>query len=77
MPRRAKEVPQGTGLDLLRAELEKRGWTQGRLARELGVDSGVVNRWVKGTRTPDLTGAVALQKKLGIPVVAWVEPDAA
>ena len=34
----------------LRAELKRRGWTQTALAKRLGVDVVMINRWCQGTR---------------------------
>lgn len=63
------------GAQLLAEVLQETGKTQGQLAREVGVDSGLVNRWVHGSRTPDRTRAVAVERILGIPVASWDEPS--
>lgn len=53
--------------------LKSRGFTQGELARQLGVNSGVVCNWANGRRRPRLKFALQIQKILGLPVSAWVD----
>ncbi len=57
----------------LRARLTKLEWTQSDLARELGVSTAVVSRWLSGERTPSLDMAFRIQNsKIAIPAEAWV-----
>lgn len=55
-----------------RRALADKGWTQRRLARELGVSRGTVSRWLSGARTPSLRMAVRVHELLGVPEDAWV-----
>lgn len=61
------------GAQLLRAELDRRGWSQTKLKSELGTDQSI-SYWLHGDRRPGLEGAIKLRDLLGIPVDAWVQP---
>lgn len=39
-------------LNWLRAEMLTRGWSQSELAREIGVQASMVNRWMQGINVP-------------------------
>ena len=60
----------------LRRALEKKGWTQAQLARELGVIPCVVNKWAIGKQRPSLRFALRLQTLLGIDPGSWHWRDA-
>ena len=62
------------GVALLWRALQKRGWSQGDLARFLGVHSGHVNRWLHGDRKPGRKPAGMLEEHLGVPMGSWDEP---
>ena len=51
--------------------------TQRKVERDLDVASGLVTRWLKGTRKPDIDAAVALERMFGIPPAAWTVEDPA
>jgi len=61
------------GAQLLSEALEKRGWSQTRLKRELKT-ANAASYWVHGDRRPSLEAALRLRDLLKIPVDAWVEP---
>lgn len=61
------------GTRLLWAVLKREGWSQNKLALELGADSGKVNRWLHGILRPSLDWANELQKRFEIPQTAWGE----
>lgn len=64
------------GIEALKTAMRRAGLTQGKLAALLGhPDSGVVNRWVNGNRVPGLTGALELQRRLGIDPSLWLQPE--
>lgn len=54
--------------------MRRRGWSQGDVARAIGCDSGLVNRWLHGHRPVNLKFAVLLQQKMGIDPELWTEP---
>jgi transcriptional regulator with XRE-family HTH domain len=67
----------------IRAERERRGWTQEHLAREVGrISNGKVGlarstlaRLEGGEREPGLEEGVYLAQALGVPLVALLAPD--
>jgi transcriptional regulator with XRE-family HTH domain len=62
------------GVVLLWKELRLRGWTQGKLARELGMSSNaMVNRWLHAMRRPSIRWAVRIEQVTGVPVRSWSE----
>ncbi len=62
----------------LRERLKKLEWSQLDLATALGVNPGVVSRWLSGERTPSLEMAFRLQRsKVAIPADAWITHAAA
>lgn len=58
--------------DLLKA-LARKGWSQQDLCRKLGVEPGIVSRWVTGDRTPSLESAIELERVLGIKPKRWIQ----
>lgn len=63
------QVSEGTRL--LWAVLDRNDWSQNRLAMEVGIDSGRMNRWLHGTLTPSLKWANILKRKFAIPTEVW------
>lgn len=61
------------GTRLLWAAMKRLGLSQNKLAEEVGVDNGKVNRWLHGTSGPSLKWALVLRDKLQIPVDSWEE----
>lgn len=51
---------------LVWGELQKRGHDQAWLAKELGVGSGTVCRWLYGDRKPGIAGLLGVQRLLGV-----------
>ena len=62
------------GTRLLWGVLKREGWSQNRLAEELGADSGKVNRWLHGTLRPTLAWALLLAERFGIAPETWNTP---
>jgi transcriptional regulator with XRE-family HTH domain len=60
-------------VEQVKAELDRRGWTQNEFARQVGADSGIVSRWMTGRNLPGLEMALKIESLLGIPARAWVE----
>lgn len=50
----------------LRSQLDERGWTPARLARELGVPRGTVGRWLSGERRIQYDHAKRVARVLGV-----------
>lgn len=61
------------GHRLLRAVKKDRGLRQSEIAREVRRTEPTVYGWLQGEAIPDTMSAIALQKKFGIPVLAWGE----
>lgn len=61
------------GADVLAERLAVLGWTQAQCEAELGLGDGIVCRWLSRARKPDLTSALILQDRLGIPVPLWAD----
>ena len=57
----------------LRAAAEAKGWNQTDLSEELGVSTGVVSRWLRGSRVPSWPSALKIERLLGIPAKVWLE----
>lgn len=60
----------------LQRRLKEMGWTQYRLWKELNakgaaVPTGLVCRWVDGSREPDLTRAFLMQDLIGLDARIW------
>lgn len=51
--------------------LKARGWSQGDLARDLGTNSSVVNRWLHGDQKPSRPFAKVLEERYGIDQGDW------
>jgi|GEM_PF-4064403 len=65
--------PSTTAAEQLRARLKKLEWSQLDLATAIGVNPGVVSRWVSGERSPSLEMAFRIQKsKVAIPAESWI-----
>lgn len=56
---------------LLRAKRTEHNMSQEQVADKLGVSMSSVNRWERGSRSPQPTEAARLQDIFGIPVTAW------
>jgi transcriptional regulator with XRE-family HTH domain len=48
------------------AELARRGWSQGELARRVGVSQPAVSRWLANEREPGFREAIAVARELGV-----------
>jgi transcriptional regulator with XRE-family HTH domain len=62
------------GTSLLWRALRRLEWSQNELARRLGVDSGVVSRWLHGDKRPSLRFAIQLEAFCGVAASAWHKP---
>jgi transcriptional regulator with XRE-family HTH domain len=51
---------------VLEEALARPGWSQARLARELGLRPQTVNKWVSGENTPPIDRWAAIEAALGI-----------
>lgn len=67
-PIRKKDGPLTEGARLLWQHLQGE---QSALASRLGVDAGLLNRWLHGERKPGREWALKLQAQLSIPAEAW------
>lgn len=63
-----RAAPNAFWAELLR-QLEARGWSQAKLARELGVHTTTVNRWQTGA--PSLDNLRQLSELLKVPLSTW------
>lgn len=61
-------------LPLVWAEQVQRGWSDARLADELGEDTGQIAKLLYGVRKPGRQLAAKLLMRLGTPLDAWDEP---
>lgn len=59
------------GAKALWAWLQSKAWSQAELAREMGITSGLVNKWLHGDRVPGLDYAHALERLTGIATERW------
>lgn len=57
----------------LRAAADAKGWNQTQLGEELDVHDSVVSRWLNGSRIPNWSSAMKIEKLLGIPAKVWLE----
>lgn len=51
----------------IRRALEKQGWSQARLARELGISEKQISRYVHGKHLPGLRRLERIAELLGVP----------
>lgn len=63
------------GARLLALAMEARKLTTWSLRKLLGCSSGLVSKWLDGSRLPGRKWAVQLQAHFGIPVSVWDEDD--
>ncbi len=61
-------------LALVWAEMDRRGWSDARLATELGEDSGKIAKLLYGERKPGRQLSAKLLARLGTPLEAWDRP---
>ena len=54
-----------------------RGWSQERLAQELGITRQAVGRWEKGSGLPDAKSLMALARVFGVETEWLLDEDAA
>ena len=66
------EPKNAFGLRLMRL-ISKRGWTQQRMADEMGVDPVLVNQWVCSRRHPSYPMLRRIYKALGLNPVEMAE----
>ncbi len=59
---------------LLWAEMDRRGWSDAKLAEELGEDSGKIAKLLYGERKPGRQLSAKLLARLGTPIDAWDRP---
>ena len=64
--------PPGFGA-ALHAAIRAAGYTQAKLARELGIDAGQVSRWIHGA-TPRLETVTRIDELLGSDLVSQLAP---
>jgi len=57
-------------------EIQRRGWSQTRLKKELGAHDGAVTRWLYGDRKPGLQKALRVQEVLDIDPALWGQKPA-
>lgn len=65
---RQAPVASGSTSSTLSRVRRRRGWSQARLAEEVGVSRGLVGDWERGRRTPELFQLRLLARALGQPV---------
>jgi transcriptional regulator with XRE-family HTH domain len=63
----------------VRERLGEMGWSQSELRKRLqergeNVASGLICRWLDGTREPSLTRAALLEEILGVATSLWAVP---
>ena len=61
---RSAPRPRGNDSPITRLRLAK-GWTQSRLAEEVGCLRGDISRWERGERRPNTGSAMKLARALG------------
>ena len=64
------------GPGLLVAAMERAHMSAHDVAEAMWVNDSTVCRWLTGERSPGLEMAVALERRLGVPVEAWAEVEA-
>lgn len=52
----------------LRRELASKGWKQVEFAERLGMDKGIVGRWLRGERVPSPESCDRISDVLGVPL---------
>jgi DNA-binding XRE family transcriptional regulator len=62
------------GARRLWAEMDRRGWSQGQIAKAIDAKPGVVPRWLYGDTKPSWDWAVKLRDTFGIALEAWTVP---
>jgi transcriptional regulator with XRE-family HTH domain len=60
---------------VLKKVLEQKGWSQYRLARELGVSAGEVHRWVKEDYNPTLKTLSRIADVMDVRIEELIEHD--
>lgn len=50
----------------LQSELNRKGWNSARLAEEMNIDRGTVNRWLRGARVPSADMCHDIAVALGV-----------
>lgn len=61
------------GARLLWQVMLGRGWSQARLAREIGASPSAVNRWLYGDQVPLFKWLLRIQQKFRISMAKWSE----
>lgn len=61
------------GAIALQRVMKKEKLSQGDVQRALGIDKGVVSRWVRGLRKPNTRNALELSKRFGVRMEQWLE----
>ena len=51
--------------------------TQSALAAAIDADTAACSRWLRGILKPGVASVLSIERRLGIPVRAWIEPPAA
>jgi len=64
------------GARRLRAAMARKRLNLRTAAKLLGVNSGVISRWVFCDGRPGIELAERMRQKFGIPIVAWFQPPA-
>lgn len=64
------------GAEALAKVIKDRELSQGDVQRAVGVASGVVCKWLDGTKKPSAKHAVVLERVYGIPYSAWWPDEA-
>lgn len=59
------------GATAFAAALERRGLTITEAAEQLECGKGMVSRWIRGERKPDLDHAVKIEQLFAVPVNLW------
>ena len=63
------------GPGMLVAAMERAQLSSRDVAELFLVNDSTVSRWLTGERTPGLEMAVAIERRLGVPVEAWAEGE--
>jgi|SRR3972149_2863945 len=76
-PHMARHDPRHTvAIRHVLAGMAKRDWTAMDLARELGADSGLVSRWLRGKQRPSAEYICEFERLFGTTCRDWVTADA-
>lgn len=70
-------INRSAALPLLWEACAAKGWSDARLAREMGEETSIVARLIYGDRRATLKQGAKLLELLGIPLSAWEEPTRA